>query len=93
MRIFDKVGLAYGYIIENAYLDDRANGVEFLLTATTMVNKNGILGDGEYEYEELGFSYVAELGRVIYDYELRRERTRQPDLGNFGRPWAFEENK
>ena len=56
MRIFHKVGLAYGYMIENDYVDDGANGVEFLLTATVVVNKNGIFGDGEYEYEELGFS-------------------------------------
>ena len=91
MRIFNKVGLAYGYIIESAYLDDRANGVEFLLTATTMVNKNGIFGDGEYD--ELGFSFLAELGRVIYDYELGRKRPRQPDLGDLAELWAFEENE
>ncbi|MBN62179.1 MAG: hypothetical protein CME20_12555, partial [Gemmatimonadetes bacterium] len=93
VRIFNKVGLAYGYMTDNAYVVDFANGVEFLLTATVLVNANGIFGDGEYEYDELGFSFLAELGRVIYDYELGRERPRQPDLGNLAELWAFEENE
>ena len=78
---------------DNAYVVDFANGVEFLLTATVLVNANGIFGDGEYEYDELGFSFLAELGRVIYDYELGRERPRQPDLGNLAELWVFEENE
>ena len=93
VRIFNKVGLAYGYMTDNAYVVDFANGVEFLLTATVLVNANGIFGDGEYEYDELGFSFLAELGRVIYDYELGRKRPRQPDLGNLAELWAFEENE
>ena len=93
VRIFNKVGLAYGYMTDNAYVVDFANGVEFLLTATVLVNANGIFGDGEYEYDELGFSFLAELGRVIYDYELARKRPRQPDLGNLAELWAFKENE
>ncbi|MCH2662473.1 hypothetical protein MK163_18685, partial [bacterium] len=54
VRIFNKVGLAYGYMTDNAYVVDFANRVEFLLTATVLVNANGIFGDGEYEYDELG---------------------------------------
>lgn len=85
-RIFNKVGLAYGYMVDNAYIVDLEENVEFLLTAVLLVNENGIFNDGEYEYDEVGFPFLAELGRVIYECELRREREHPPDLGR----WRLE---
>ena len=88
VRIFNKVGLAYGYVTDNAYVVDFKRGVEFLLTAVVLVNNNGIFNDGIYEYDEVGLPFLAELGRVIYAYELERQRAHQPDLskwrGNYG---------
>ena len=43
VRIFNKVGLAYGYMVDNAYVADLEENVEFLLTAVLLVNDNGIL--------------------------------------------------
>ena len=80
VRIFNKVGLAYGYMVDNAYVVDLEANVEFLLTAVLLVNDNGIFNDGVYEYDEVGFPFLAELGRVIYEYELQRERPHAPDL-------------
>ena len=51
---FNKVGLAYGYVTDNAYIVDFEHGVEFLLTAVVLVNENGIFNDGAYEYDEVG---------------------------------------
>ena len=86
VRIFNKVGLAYGYMVDNAYVVDLEENVEFLLTAALLVNENGIFNDGEYEYDEVGFPFLAELGRVIYEYELKRGREREPDLSR----WRLE---
>ena len=83
VRIFNKVGLAYGYVTDNAYIVDFERGIEFLLTAVVLVNENGIFNDGAYEYDEVGLPFLAELGRVIYAYELERKRTHQPDLGKW----------
>ena len=83
VRIFNKVGLAYGYLVDNAYVADLEENVEFLLTAVLLVNDNGIFNDGEYEYDEVGFPFLAELGRVIYEYEVQRERANPPDLGRW----------
>ena len=80
VRIFNKVGLAYGYVTDNAYIVDFEHGVEFLLTAVVLVNENGIFNDGIYEYDEVGLPFLAELGRVIYEYELERQRAHRPDL-------------
>ncbi len=83
VRIFNKVGLAYGYVTDNAYIVDFEHGVEFLLTAVVLVNENGIFNDGAYEYDEVGLPFLAELGRVIYAYELERKRAYRPDLSKW----------
>ncbi len=62
---------------------DFEKGVEFLLTAVVLINDNGIFNDGVYEYDEVGFPFLAELGRVIYEYELKRQRAHRPDLSKW----------
>jgi len=83
IRIFNKVGLAYGFIIDNAYVVDFENNVEFFLSAVVYVNEDEIFNDDKYEYDSIGFPYLANLGRVIYEYELNRDREHLPDLSRF----------
>lgn len=88
IRLFNKVGLAYGYLIDNAYVVDFEKGVEYLLTAVILVNEDGIynsdvMAEESYPYEELGFPFLANLGRAIHEYELERPRERAPDLSAF----------
>jgi hypothetical protein len=83
LRIFNKVGDAYGYLIDNAYIVDFENGVEFMLSAVINTNTDGIFNDGKYEYITLGFPFMKELGLVVYDHERKRARPRRPDLSKF----------
>jgi hypothetical protein len=83
IRVLNKVGQAYGYLTDNAYIVDLDNGIEFLLTAVISVNENQIFNDDNYEYDEIGMPFLANLGRVIYDYELNRERAFEPDPSRF----------
>ena len=83
IRIFNKSGLAYGTLTDNAYVVDFEKKIEFLLTAMIYVNENQIFNDDEYEYDEIGLPFLANLGRVIYEYELKRKREHQPDLSRF----------
>lgn len=69
LQIFNKVGFAYGTLTDCAYIRDSRNGVEFLLTATILVNQNEIFNDDQYEYDEIGLPFLAALGRAIYDHE------------------------
>ena len=69
VRIFNKVGDAYGTLTETAYIQDRASAIEFLLTATVHVNENQIFNDNIYEYDSIGFPFMARLGRAILNYE------------------------
>ncbi len=69
LEIYNKVGFAYGTLTDCAYIADRSNGVEFLLTATLLVNRDGIFNDDQYEYDEIGLPFLAALGRQIYEFE------------------------
>ncbi len=83
LRIFNKVGDAYGFLTDAAYIVDFANGVEFLLSATIYCNSDGIFNDDKYDYDAVGFPFMKNLGKVIYDYELKRKKIFQPDLSRF----------
>lgn len=83
IRIFNKVGDAYGYLLDNAYIVDFENNIEFMLSAVINTNTDGIYNDGKYEYHKIGFPFMRNLGRAVYKYELKRKRVRRPDLSDF----------
>jgi hypothetical protein len=83
IRIFNKVGMAYGYLTDVAYIVDFKNKVEFMLSAVIHVNKDGIYNDGIYEYNQIGIPFLANLGRVIYNHELNRIKKNLPKLDKF----------
>ncbi len=83
IRIFNKVGDAYGFLIDVAYVVDFKNKISFMLSAVIHCNSDGIFNDDKYDYDTIGFPFMKNLGQVIYDYELRRERKYIPDLSSF----------
>jgi len=48
-----------------AYIKDDTSGLEFFLTATLLVNENGVFNDDKYEFESLGIPFLAALGRGV----------------------------
>ncbi len=83
LRVFNKVGQAYGTMTDVAYVVDAKNGVEFFLAATILCNSDGIFNDDHYDYDTIGRPFLAALFRVVYDYERRRPRKHRPDLRPF----------
>ena len=83
IRIFNKVGEAYGQLTDAAYIVDFEKNVEFILSATIYCNSDGILNDDKYDYEKIGYPFMKNLGRLIYQYELKRDRYFQPDLSAY----------
>jgi Beta-lactamase enzyme family len=83
VRIFSKEGDAYGFLTDISYFTDADKGVEFMLSATIYCNSDGVLNDDQYDYDSVGLPFMKNLGRVIYDYELRRPKARLPDLSGF----------
>jgi len=83
IRIFNKVGDAYGFLIDNAYIIDFDRGIEFMLSAVINTNTDQIYNDGVYEYKTLGYPLMKSLGQLIYNHELTRKRPNKPDLSEF----------
>ncbi|MEM9849235.1 MAG: serine hydrolase [Bacteroidota bacterium] len=83
IRIFNKVGWAYGFLTDVSYIIDLKNNVEFMVAASIHVNENQTYNDGVYEYETIGLPYFGALGRILYDYERKRKRAFTPDLSRF----------
>ncbi|HLK96438.1 MAG TPA: serine hydrolase [Hymenobacter sp.] len=83
VRVFNKVGWAYGFLTDASYVVDFKNNVEYMLTATVYVNSDGILNDDKYEFESVGQPFMYQLGQTIYQHELKRKRKYKPDLSEF----------
>jgi hypothetical protein len=83
VRVFNKVGWAYGFDTDISYVVDLENKVEFMLAATLYVNSDGIVNDGKYDYEKIGNPFLYQLGQTIYQHELKRERAYKPKLSRF----------
>ncbi|MEJ5994913.1 serine hydrolase [Pedobacter sp. Du54] len=83
IRIFNKYGDSYGFIIDNSYFVDFKNKIEFFLTAVVQSNEDGIYNDNKYEYETVCYPFMRNLGRTIYEEELNRAKKQSPDLSKF----------
>jgi len=73
LKIFNKYGDSYGFIIDNAYFKDIKNNIEFFLTAVVQSNEDGIYNDNKYEYDTVCYPFMKNIGKLIYNYELERK--------------------
>ena len=69
IRIYNKVGVAYGALTDISYIRDYQKKIEFFLSATIYVNQNQIVNDNIYEYDDVGIPFLAELARQVYKLE------------------------
>jgi hypothetical protein len=83
VRVFNKVGWAYGFLTDASYVVDFKNKIEFMLSATLYVNSDGILNDDKYDYDTVGYPFLYQLGQTIYEHELKRSRRHSPELSRF----------
>lgn len=65
VKIYNKVGYAFGYLTDCAYIVNEKTNKEYIITATIHVNENKIFNDDNYEYESIGIPFLAELGREL----------------------------
>ena len=61
--IHNKVGFAYGQLSDVAYIKNK--NISIILTATIDVNTNNIYNDDIYDYDSIGFPFLAEISREI----------------------------
>ncbi|MDR0559985.1 MAG: serine hydrolase [Prevotellaceae bacterium] len=70
IKIFGNSGKDFGFLIDNAYVIDKQNGIDFLLTVVIKCNRENIFGENYYEYEKIGEPFIREVSKIIYEYEI-----------------------
>lgn len=82
IRVFNKVGWAYGFLTDVSYVLDTKNNIDYMLSATVYVNSDGVVNDSKYDEETVGFPFLNKVGTAFYEYELKRPRKFKPALKN-----------
>lgn len=80
VRVFNKVGWAYGFLTDVSYVIDTLHNVDYFLSATIYVNSDGIVNDSKYDEKTVGFPFFREIGRLIHQFELNRVKSHQPKI-------------
>ncbi len=65
LTIYNKVGDAYGFLLDNAYLVDKQTKKEILVSVSMLCNEDEIFNDDKYDYETIGFPFMKELGKLL----------------------------
>ena len=66
IRVYNKIGQAFGTSVDNAYIKNYQDDVEFFLTATNYTNKNKTINDNVYEYDQIAIPFLSKLSKSIY---------------------------
>ena len=82
IRVFNKVGWAYGFLTDVSYVLDIKNNIDYMLSATIYVNSDGVVNDSKYDEEAVGFPFLNQIGKAFYEYEIARPRKFKPILKN-----------
>jgi hypothetical protein len=82
IRVFNKVGWAYGFLTDVSYVLDIKNNIDYMLSATVYVNSDGVVNDSKYDEETVGFPFLNQIGKAFYQYDLERPRKFKPVLKN-----------
>jgi hypothetical protein len=74
LKVYNKVGDAYGHLLDIACFQDSVRGVEFMVSAVVYCNSDGTLNDDRYDYDDLGFPLLKYIGERIYAHELAESK-------------------
>jgi hypothetical protein len=66
VRVYNKIGQAYGTSTDSAYIKNYKEDLEFFLTATIYTNKNKIINDNIYEYGDTAIPFLSKLSTALY---------------------------
>ena len=80
--MFNKTGWAYGYLTDISYVLDYKNNIEYMLSATVYTNSDGILNDGKYDYEDVGYPFLFALGQKILFHENSKKKNHKADFSD-----------
>lgn len=65
LEIHSKVGQAYGFLIDNAYVVDKKTGRGFFLAAAVYANPDEVMNDDAYAYDSVAFPVLADVAEAV----------------------------
>jgi hypothetical protein len=65
VRYVGKSGRAYGFHLENAYVQDLESKRGMLVTVSVYANPNGVLNDDNYDYDDTTKPLLSALGKAL----------------------------
>lgn len=81
VHIHNKVGDAYGFLLDSAYVRDDCSGAEFILSAALYVNQDGVLNDDHYDYDTVGLPWLKRLGELALAHARIQAQTKTQATG------------
>ena len=88
-RSLNIVGLSFGCVIDCAYLIDFKTGKEFVLTVGIYANKDEVINDSKYDYDNLAFPFMKDIGRFFMQ-SVPENPEALPYLEHFGDEMDFK---
>ncbi|MDR0385937.1 MAG: serine hydrolase [Prevotellaceae bacterium] len=79
IKIFNNSGKDAGFLIDNAYVIDTKNGVDFFLSIVIKCNSADIQGEEYFEYEKTGMSFMKKISNIIHEHAINHKK----NTGNF----------
>lgn len=67
VRSFNMVGISFGCVIDASYLVDVVNGKESIITVGVYANKDEVINDAVYDYEDFAYPLFKDIGRLFMD--------------------------
>lgn len=64
LRVYDKSGQAYGFTLDNSWVD-AGDGRSFFLAAALYTNADGVLNDDLYDYEQVALPALADVAEAV----------------------------
>ncbi|MCA9720454.1 MAG: hypothetical protein KC468_37675, partial [Myxococcales bacterium] len=74
IRYVGKAGRAFGFHLDNAYVEDRETGRAMVVTAVVYANSDGVLNDDRYGYDSVTRPFLKDLGEALARAVLLGER-------------------
>ncbi len=65
IRYVGKAGRAFGFHLDNAYIEDRKTGRAMVVSAAIYANSDGVLNDDRYGYDPVTRPFLKDLGEVL----------------------------
>lgn len=68
LEVYNVVGQSHGFLSESAFIVNTQTQETLILSAALYVNQDGIINDGKYEYQTIGFPFLKTLSWDILSF-------------------------